>query len=123
MVKIDMRSFKSVEFKTNVLTIKSGGSLNKEWAVESKEVRHEAASGAAAATFVLIRSREPWLTHAVLGKSNRGEMINGVVQDLRDNVYELEQRIRSGLPATNGIPDTTPDDEETDPMDEMEVMD
>ena len=73
--------------------------------------------GLSTKTCVHITSRAPWLTQAVMGKSSRGEMHPGVLTELRHRVDADEQRIRSGAP-----PEKRPDNEETDPMDEMEVM-
>ena len=68
-------------------------------------------------TLAHIKSREPWLTQAMMGKSSRGEMHPGVLTELRHRVDAEEQRIRSGAPA-----EILPDNGGTDPMDEMEVM-
>ena len=115
MVKFTMKGFKPVEFKPHTLTLKRGGNLNKECPLISKDVWQE--GSVSVATFVQIRTREPWLTQAVMGKSSRGDMPPGVLTELRHRVDAEEQRIRSGAP-----PETRPDNGETDPMDEMEVM-
>ena len=78
----------------------------------TKNWRLEGICEAVSHTFVHIRSREPWLTRAVLGTSDKGDMKPGVLTDLRSTVEKMEKRIRSGLPTE----DIKPDD---DPMDEM----
>ena len=117
MVKITMRGFKPVEFITSALTIKSGGNLHKEWPLLSKDVKQEGCDSVA--TFVQIRTREPWLTQAVVGNAYRGEMFLGVLTELREQVAATEEQLRTGLPPRSSI---TPDNEETDPVGEMEVM-
>ena len=114
MVKISMKGFKPVEFKADTLTIKRGGNLNKECTLLSKDLKN----GGSAATFVQIRTREPWLTQAVVGKSHRGEMYPGVLTALRERVCTIEQEIRTGQHPSDG--DLS--HEGADPMDEMEVM-
>ena len=71
--------------------------------------------------FVLIRTREPWLTQAVTGIAYRGEMCEGVLTELRKQISSEEHRLRTGAP-----PATSPGDNENeanDPMDDMEVED
>ena len=96
MVKINMRGFRPLEFKTNGLLIKQGGLLKTECPLHTKEVAHNGVAGVA--TFVHIKTREPWLTQAVVGKSHRGEMFEGVLTDLYNEVVALETHIRAGTP-------------------------
>ena len=115
MVKISLKGFKNVAFKVNSLSITKGGTLTKEMPLVSKDVCE--GEGLSTKTFVHITSRAAWLTQAVMGKSSRGCMHEGVLTELRHRVEAEEQRIRSGTPA-----ESRPDNEGTDPMDEMEVM-
>ena len=115
MVKVSLKGFKTVAFKVNSLSITKGGTLTKEMPLVSKDVWQ--GEGLPTKTFVHIKSRAPWLTQAVMGKSCRGDMHEGVLTELRQRVEAEEQRIRSGSP-----PENSPDNEGTDPMDEMDVM-
>ena len=115
MVKISLKGFKNVAFKVNSLSITKGGTLTKEMPLVSKDVCE--GEGLSTKTFVHITSRAAWLTQAVMGKSSRGCMHEGVLIELRRRVEAEEQRIRSGAPA-----EILPDNGGTDPMDEMEVM-
>ena len=66
MVKIDIKDFKSVELQRGVLTIHGGGHLTKTMSLLTKEVTATGSGqGSVAATYVHIRSREPWLSQAV----------------------------------------------------------
>ena len=116
MVKIDMRGFKPVEFKANVLVLKRGGHLCKDCPLLTKDVKLE--GSLSVATFVAIRTRESWLAQAVMGKSMRGEMFTGVLNDLQNKIIATEQRIRTGRLAEHPHMD---DDDEDDPMNEMQV--
>ena len=79
MVKIDVKGFKSVELQRGGLTIRGRGHLNKAMQLITKEVTAiGSGQGSVAATYVHIRSREPWLSQAVGGSANRGEMHPGV---------------------------------------------
>ena len=116
MVKIDMKGCKPVEFKMNQLTIKAGGNLNKEAPLITKAVM-SSLEGGEPKTFIKIRTREVWLTQAVVGKSHRGDMYEGVLKELRDKVMIMEERRRKN------VPDPICDNEVEDPMDEMDVAD
>ena len=116
MVKISLSDYKPVQSKTNQLVLKSGGHLsNKDCPLITKDVKLDGSS--AVATFICIKTRESWLAQAVMGKSMRGEMCQGVLKDLQDKIYSTEQRLRGG----NAPESCLPGDEEADPMDEMEV--
>ena len=66
MVKIDIKGFKSVELQRGSLTIRGGGHLNKAMQLITKDVMATGrGQGSVAATYVHIRSREPWLSQAV----------------------------------------------------------
>ena len=113
MVKICMKGYKPVELQWGGLSIRRGGHLTKAMQVMSKEVNHEGTI----ATFVLIRSREPWLSQAAMGYSYKHPHRCGdnasVLKDLREGVETMERRIREGLSPTQ-LEATT-----ADPMDEM----
>ena len=74
MVKITM---KHVAFKINSRS-PGGANLNKELPLLPKDVWQE--GGVSAVTFAHIKSREPWLTQAVMGKSPRGDTYPGVLK-------------------------------------------
>ena len=66
MVKIDIKGFKSVELQRGGLTIRGGGHLSKAMQLITKDVMATGSGqGSVAATYVHIRSREPWLSQAV----------------------------------------------------------
>ena len=115
MVKIDMKAFRSVEFQTNELMITAGGSLKKETPLITKKVMTKIVDGQQL-TFVLIRTREPWLTQAVGdSKSHRSDMLAGVLKDLRHKVSIMEDCRRKN------IPDPI-DFNNEDPMNDMDVV-
>ena len=119
MVKIDIAQFKPLRVQTNAVVIKSGASLKREWPLVCKQV--ETTAGGPPVNFVLIRTREPWLTQAVTGIAYRGEMCEGVLTELRKPISAEEHRLRTGAP-----PAPSPGDDENeanDPMDDMEVED
>ena len=66
MVKIDIKGFQSVELQRGGLTIRGGGHLSKAMQLITKDVMATGSGqGSVAATYVQIRSREPWLSQAV----------------------------------------------------------
>ena len=111
MVKINMAGFKPVEFKFGRLSLKSGGHLNKETGLTTKDIGNN--------TFIQIKSRDAWLQAATMGKTTRGEMYTGVLDDLRNIVLEMEMKMRRKSPVFDsfekGIRCVG-----ADPMDEME---
>ena len=114
MVKIELGAFRPVQFKTNQLVLKNGGHL-KDCPLLTKDVKQE--GNGSVATFIGIKTREPWIAQAVCGKSHRGEMFTGVLNDLQDGIMSAEQRIRNCGTAER----VHADDEDDDPMNEMEV--
>ena len=64
-VKINMAGFKPVEFKSVRLSLKSGGHLNKETVLTTKDI--------GTVTFIRVKSRDAWLQAATMGKTTRGE--------------------------------------------------
>ena len=116
MVKICLSDYKPVQFKTNQLVIKSGGYLsNKDCPLITKDVKLDGSS--TVATFIWIKTRESWLAQAVMGKSMRGEMFAGVLNDLQEAIKSAEARIRTGRLSEQSHIDA----DEDDPMNEMEV--
>ena len=66
MVQIDIKGFMSVELQRGGLTARGGGHLNKAMQSITKNVTAiGSGQGSVAATYVHIRSREPWLSQAV----------------------------------------------------------
>ena len=79
MVKIDIGNFKALRIQTNAVVLKGGASLKREWPLVCKQVA--TTTGGPPVNFVLIRTREPWLTQAVVGKAYKGEMYPGVLAE------------------------------------------
>ena len=80
-----MAGFKPVEFKLGRLSLKSGGHLNKETVVTTKDI--------GTVMFIQVKSRDAWLQAATMGKTTRGEMYTGVLDDLRNIVLEMEMKM------------------------------
>ena len=111
MGKLSMDGFKGVEVTRGSYTIKRGGHLNKPLPLTTKDIQ--------AATYVLLRTREPWLNQAVVGTYSRGHMHPGVLKALQQQVRIAEKRIRKGRPGTAPPQHKLKDD----PMDEMGLSD
>ena len=102
-----MRGFKSVEFRTPLVAC--GGYLTRECPLVCKRITslgHVPPSQ----TYVQVKTKDRWLTQAVMGKAFKGVLYPGVLTDLHDKVVAAETRLRSGFPV-----------EGYDPMDEMEA--
>ena len=87
--------------------LKSAGKLNKEMPLTTTEVSKE--------TFAQVRTREAWLNNAILVASRNDDMTWSLLSALRQQIGEMEKRIRSGLPPIEEAQENEPDD----PMDEM----
>ena len=96
MVKIDVTEFKPVRIQTNAVVLKSGANLKRVWPLLCKQVA--TTTGGPPVNFVLIRTREPWLTQEVTGTAYIGEMYEGMLAELRKQIRAEEHRLRTGAP-------------------------
>ena len=95
MVKVCMRGFKSVSFRNPLVVY--GGYLNRECPLVNKRVR---VPGHVPPweTYIQVKTKDAWLTQAVMGKAFKGVLYPGVLTDLHDKVVAAETRLRAGFP-------------------------
>ena len=106
-MKIDMKKYRKAQIVWGGVTIKSAGRQSKEMPLTTKRVSDH--------TFVLIKTREPWLNNAIFGTCGYRCGNGSLLDQLRGHVVTMEKRIRSGLEAI----EEQPEDEADDPMDAM----
>ena len=103
-----MRGLKSVQFRNPLVLC--GDNINRECPLVNKRVRVPGHVPPKRETYVQVKTKDTWLTQAVMGTAFKGVLYPGVLTDLHDKVVAAETRLRSGFPV-----------EGYDPMDEMEA--
>ena len=107
IMKIDMKKYRKAQIVWGGVTIKSAGRQSKEMPLTTKKVSDH--------TFVLIKTREPWLNNAIFGTCGYRCGNWSLLEQLRRHVVTMEKRIRSGLEAI--VQES--DDDDDDPMNAM----
>ena len=107
-MKIDMKKYRKTHIEWGGVAIKWAGELSKHIKLTTKSWDDQ--------TYVLLRTRESWLSYAIFGSNSRDRGGDwSLLKHLRLHVASMEMRIRSGLEAI----EKEPEDEADDPMDAM----
>ena len=90
MVKVCMRGVKSVEL------LNQRGYLTRECIC--KRIKSLGHVPPKRETYIQVKTKDAWLTQAVMGKAFKGVLYPGVLTDLHDKVVAAETRLRAGFP-------------------------
>ena len=108
-MKSDMKKYRKTHIVWGGVTIKTAGKLNKEMPLTTKSRDDQ--------TYVLIRTRESWLSYAIFGSNPRDRGWDwSLLKHLRRHVASRQKDLRSRI--TEAI-EEQPEDETYDPMDAM----